>query len=103
MKCPKCSYTSFDYLDECKKCGKDLTEHKEKYNIRSLMFPAAGGVAGVATAAVTGESEEFGFDFMEEGETAEASSEPATEITEDDTFDFGDDDDSFSFDEDETL
>jgi ribosomal protein S27AE len=39
MKCPKCGYTSFDYLDECKKCGKDLAEHKDKYSIRSLMFP----------------------------------------------------------------
>ncbi len=26
MKCPKCGYTSFDYLDECKKCGKDLRD-----------------------------------------------------------------------------
>ncbi len=25
MKCPKCGYVSFDYLDTCKKCGNDLT------------------------------------------------------------------------------
>lgn len=25
MKCPKCGYTSFDYLDNCKKCGVDLS------------------------------------------------------------------------------
>ncbi len=31
MKCPKCGYTSFDYLDECKKCGKDLRD------VRSLL------------------------------------------------------------------
>lgn len=24
MKCPKCGYTSFDYLKACKKCGADL-------------------------------------------------------------------------------
>ncbi|MEW5724345.1 MAG: hypothetical protein AB1896_14640 [Thermodesulfobacteriota bacterium] len=24
MKCPKCSFTSFDYNDACPKCGKDL-------------------------------------------------------------------------------
>ncbi|GAB4257170.1 MAG: hypothetical protein Kow0092_03860 [Deferrisomatales bacterium] len=26
MKCPKCHYTSFDYLDECTRCGTDLRD-----------------------------------------------------------------------------
>ncbi|MBU2591308.1 MAG: hypothetical protein ABIJ24_05400 [Nitrospinota bacterium] len=26
MKCPKCNYTSFDYLDKCGKCGLNLAE-----------------------------------------------------------------------------
>ncbi len=26
MKCPKCNYTSFDYLDSCRKCSADLRE-----------------------------------------------------------------------------
>ncbi|GAB6062796.1 hypothetical protein [Deferrisoma palaeochoriense] len=26
MKCPKCGYTSFDHLDECKRCGTDLRD-----------------------------------------------------------------------------
>ncbi len=26
MKCPKCSFTSFDYLDNCKRCGTDLRD-----------------------------------------------------------------------------
>jgi len=25
MKCPKCGFTSFDYLDTCKKCGTDVS------------------------------------------------------------------------------
>lgn len=25
MKCPECGYTSFDYLEECKKCGASLS------------------------------------------------------------------------------
>lgn len=33
MKCPKCRYVSFEYLDECKKCGRDLTAHKKEFNI----------------------------------------------------------------------
>jgi hypothetical protein len=28
MKCPKCGYTSFDYLDECKKCSTDLRDSR---------------------------------------------------------------------------
>ncbi|NIQ97354.1 MAG: hypothetical protein GWN87_26650 [Desulfuromonadales bacterium] len=108
MKCPKCGYTSFDYLDECKKCGKSLEEHKEKYNIRSLMFPAtgaavAGAAAAGAAAPAAGGDEEFGFDFMEEEGAAGASPEPTTEVTEDDTFDFGEEDDSFSFDDDDSF
>ena len=102
MKCPKCGYTSFDYLDECKKCGKDLAEHKEKYNIRSLMFPGAAGAAAaapVAAAAADAGGDDLGFDFMDEEGADMSSSEPATEVTEDDTFDFGEEDDSFSFDD----
>lgn len=26
MKCPKCSFTSFDYRDECSRCGSDLRD-----------------------------------------------------------------------------
>ena len=28
MKCPKCGYTSFDYMDECKKCSTDLRDSR---------------------------------------------------------------------------
>jgi hypothetical protein len=33
MKCPHCRYVSFDFLDACKKCGKDLIEIKARHNI----------------------------------------------------------------------
>ena len=36
MKCPKCSYTTFDYLDTCPRCGKDMTAEKAKLNISSI-------------------------------------------------------------------
>ncbi len=36
MKCPKCKYTAFDYLDACPRCGKDLTLEKAKLNISSI-------------------------------------------------------------------
>jgi hypothetical protein len=33
MKCPKCGYSSFSYLDECKRCSAYLVEFKMKHNI----------------------------------------------------------------------
>ncbi len=33
MRCPKCSYVSFDYFDRCKSCGEDLVPTKIKLNI----------------------------------------------------------------------
>ena len=29
MKCPKCTFISFDYNDACPKCGKDLTHERD--------------------------------------------------------------------------
>ena len=42
MKCPKCGFISFDYLDQCKKCGSDLTEFKRKLRIDAgtPLFPS---------------------------------------------------------------
>lgn len=39
MKCPKCGFHSFEFLDQCKKCGLELGEHKKKYNIRGFFSP----------------------------------------------------------------
>jgi len=37
MKCPKCGFTSFDYLDNCKRCGTELLELKKNLNILSVI------------------------------------------------------------------
>jgi hypothetical protein len=108
VKCPKCNYTSFDYLDSCKKCGKDLSEHREKHAIRSVLFATAvSGAGGVAAVA-----DNFEFDFNEEEEPlatkADRNSSPTAEPV-DDPFGLGEDsgdfnfdgEDSFSFDDDE--
>ncbi len=34
MKCPKCGYTSFDYLMECKKCGEILENSRRALNLK---------------------------------------------------------------------
>jgi hypothetical protein len=36
MKCPKCKYTTFDYMDTCPRCGKDISGEKVKLNIISI-------------------------------------------------------------------
>jgi hypothetical protein len=43
MRCPKCSFTSFDHLVTCEKCGRDLTElieqlHGTSLRVKSPMF-----------------------------------------------------------------
>jgi hypothetical protein len=35
MKCPKCSYISFDYNEVCPKCNKDLVSERKKMNLSS--------------------------------------------------------------------
>jgi len=85
MKCPKCGYNSFDHLDSCKKCGKDLTEHKARFNIRSVLLSEmpveltstiAEEILETATASTSkaglddfaggagDDTDDFGFDFM---------------------------------------
>ena len=36
MKCPKCKYVTFDYLDTCPRCGKSMASEKAKYNISGI-------------------------------------------------------------------
>ena len=70
------------------------------------LAPCVGAGATAVAAGASEGGEEFGFDFMEEEESpaaAAAAGEPATEITEEDTFDFGEEDDSFSFDDDDSF
>ncbi len=66
MRCPKCGYTSFDHLDSCKKCGKDLMEFKERFGIKSVLFP------GQMTPVSSSEEENY------DTETADAAVVAAT-------------------------
>lgn len=95
MKCPKCGYNSFDYLDSCKKCGKDLVEFKQRYGIKSVLLP---GVTGAVATTV----EEEDLLAVEAPELAAATALGATgaAVTEDDSRADADsaDGDDFGFD-----
>ena len=41
MKCPKCGYNSFEFLNACKKCGTELSSFKKSHRINSVLRPAA--------------------------------------------------------------
>ena len=76
MRCPKCGFHSFDYLDACKKCGGDLTDLKLRCKFQGYVAPpAAEATAEVAEALAPelpeiAETEEeaidFGFDILAE-------------------------------------
>lgn len=41
MKCPKCGYNSFEFLDACKKCGSALGSFKKNHRIGAVLFRSA--------------------------------------------------------------
>jgi len=75
MKCPKCGYNSFDHLDSCKKCGKDLVSFKKQYGIKSVLFP--GQMKPALAAAETEVESVVGEEFAAEAAVA-ASAATAT-------------------------
>ncbi len=93
MKCPKCGYHSFDYLQNCKKCDQDLTEHKARFGLHSLLFREVPNHSSETTLAAPpvgerdAEQEEdgaessvnFGFDFMAEDAAQKAPAESSLE------------------------
>jgi len=57
MKCPKCGYTSYDYLDECKKCGADISDTRAMLGViavspedRAQSAPTSSGVEAASGA-----------------------------------------------------
>jgi hypothetical protein len=51
MKCPKCGYNSFEFLDACKKCGAELGSFKKTHRISTVIRRAAAVPAEAAVEA----------------------------------------------------
>lgn len=78
MKCPKCGYNSFEYLETCKKCGQGLGEHKQKFNLWGFFAeqepPAPSSAEPEPESANPAPDEnepdndliDFGFDFLDD-------------------------------------
>jgi hypothetical protein len=88
MRCPKCSYISYDHLTACAKCGRDVSELAAELQGTSIKTEAPMFLSG-ALGAFSGEEEETfeeqaleadmeeGIDFSmeEEGEDVDFSFE----------------------------
>jgi DNA-directed RNA polymerase delta subunit len=92
MKCPKCGYNSFEHLDDCKKCGQDLSAHKDKFNLRGF-YAAGQSTAPVITETTVDETPEeetsadepvdFGFDFLDEEDKPAGDTPESLELSND--------------------
>lgn len=67
MKCPKCSYISFDYNQRCPKCNKDLVSEQKKRNLAAfkhnppfLLATLTGDVDGIDSASEAGIASDAG-------------------------------------------
>jgi hypothetical protein len=53
MKCPKCGYHSFEYLDTCKKCQANLNAFKTTHKIVPVIAPRATAAASHQSSHVS--------------------------------------------------
>jgi ribosomal protein L37E len=91
MKCPRCGYTSFDYLDRCKSCGEDLMPAKIKLNIYTKQPELDTGDDGFMINRVSNKTKD-----MLGSSQQKTSIPPADDITKQSgskgtSFDFGED------------
>jgi len=54
MKCPKCGFVSFNYLETCRKCGNDLSEYRQERGFVDL----APGVLDISAPIIVEEGAE---------------------------------------------
>ncbi|VAX23821.1 hypothetical protein MNBD_NITROSPINAE02-1736 [hydrothermal vent metagenome] len=80
MKCPYCGFVSFEHLESCRKCSKDLTSHKSRFGIDFLEPVAINTMAfalGATPALSTADTAEDGFGTDDFSFGGLSESEPA--------------------------
>lgn len=75
MKCPKCSYISFDYNQICPKCNKDISEEQRKLNLPGYR-PEPLFLLGALTGAAS--ESQIGLEVESFKDTSELEREIAT-------------------------
>jgi len=84
MKCPKCSYISFDYNASCPKCNKDVTSEARKLNLPSYK-PNPPSLLGT----LSGETEDSYANLLRNTYTGAAPEEPNLDVGLDDSSEIG--------------
>ena len=95
MRCAKCGYDSFDFLDRCKSCGDDLVPAKIKLNIYTKQPEIDINDEGFAVGKV----EEEHRDLLGEGQATAGQDVSMEEVLMED----GEKLESFNFEDDENA
>ena len=98
MRCPKCGYNSFDHLDSCKKCGKDLVEFKQSFGIQSVLFPGQMRPGGAVEETEFDNAAADAAVSVATGVAAAADTTPAVSTADDESLAGSADGDDFGFD-----
>jgi hypothetical protein len=88
MKCTRCGYTSFDYLDRCKSCGEDMVQAKIKLNIYTKQPELDTGDEGFLINRVSDKSKDAAQQIQGQSPTEDQLKQSGNKGT---SFDFGED------------
>ncbi len=77
MFCSKCSYTSFDHLTQCPKCGYDWAEERRIFNVEWVQAPGDSWM--FTSQAGENEETEVSGDGYREGSRMEVTTRSAKE------------------------
>jgi len=53
MKCPKCGFNSFEFLESCKKCGAGFGSFKQTHGISPVILRSGSALAAAAVPGFT--------------------------------------------------
>lgn len=91
MKCPKCGFVSFNYLETCRKCGRDLNDYRQARGFSDTApqpmdigapVMVEEGAAEEEDAAAAGENAGVDTGFTSEAGAAEAGEDIAIRMEE---------------------